>query len=138
MPLPILHSRQPLNDADLVRLFHRTEAAWVGQLADGETLSVGTAYANGELSRVWDANNVRDAALHEGLTAREAVAGVEAHYARRGGRCWDWVMNPSAEPERVGPLVAHLGECGHRETRDEGQYLRSAARAAGQAVSGVE
>src|SRR5437868_9885085 len=94
MPLPILHSRQPLTDVDLVRLFHRTEAAWVGQLADGQTLAVGTAYCNAELARVWDANNVRDAALHDGLDARDAVAEVEAHYAERGARCWYWVMNP--------------------------------------------
>src|SRR5207249_3788265 len=127
MPLPILHSRQPVTGADLVRLFHRTEAAWVGQLGEGETLAVGTAYANAELARVWDANNVRDAALHDGLSPREAVAEVEAHYAQRGARCWYWVMNPSAEPERVGPLVAHLLECAYREIRDEIQYLRNAA-----------
>jgi len=138
MPLPILHSRHALSDADLVRLFHRTEAAWVGQLADGETLAVGTAYANGELARVWDANNVRDAALHDGLNPREAVTEVERHYAQRGARCWYWVMNPSADRERVGPLVAHLLACGYRETRDEIQYLRNATAAPARDVVGVK
>ena len=138
MPLPILHSRQGLNDSDLVRLFHRTEAAWVGQLADGETLAVGTAYCNAELARVWDANNVRDAALHDGMEARDAVAEIEKHYAERGARCWYWVMNPSAEQERVGPLVAHLLECGYREARDEIQYLRNVTGAPARDVAGMK
>ena len=58
MALPNLNARARPSDADLVRLFHRTDAAWTQHLADGEQLEVGTVYANSELPNVWNANNV--------------------------------------------------------------------------------
>ncbi|HEY7117653.1 MAG TPA: GNAT family N-acetyltransferase [Tepidisphaeraceae bacterium] len=124
MSLPILEVRHEPSETDLVRLFHRTEAMWVGHLADGESLDVGTAYANGSLSRVWDANNVRDASLAGEATPQQAVAAAQAHYASRGTRCAYWVMNPSAGPEQTQPLIDHLVAGGHRAQSDDILYLR--------------
>jgi ribosomal protein S18 acetylase RimI-like enzyme len=124
MPLPILQVRHEPTEADLVRLFHRTEAMWIGNLSEAEALEVGTAYCNPDLSSVWDANNVRDAALHAGLTPAAAVAEVEAHYARRGSRCAYWVTNPSADAGQTRPLVEHLLSNGYRAQVDDILYLR--------------
>src|SRR5258706_15444238 len=114
MPLPILQVRQEPSSADLVRLFHRTESMWVQHLAEGHALEGGKAYTNSELASVWDANNVRDAALPAGMSALSAVVEVEAHYADRGARCAYWVMNPSAPEGQTRPLIEHLLGSGHR------------------------
>src|SRR4051794_36862343 len=108
MPLPILQVRSEPSETDLLRLFHRCDATWVGAVAEGTQLECGTAYANPALASVWDANNVRDAALPEGMTPAEAVAEVGAHYASQGVRCAYWVMNPSAPEARMRPLAEHL------------------------------
>jgi ribosomal protein S18 acetylase RimI-like enzyme len=124
MALPILNARTEPSDADLIRLFHRTDAAWIGHVSEGEQLEVGTAYTNPALPKIWNANHVRDAALSEGMTPEQAVAEVEAHYAARGTTCAYWVMNPSADPPRTRPLADHLLSLGHRARVDEILYLR--------------
>jgi ribosomal protein S18 acetylase RimI-like enzyme len=126
MALAILNARGQPSDADLVRLFHRTDAAWTQHLADGEQLDVGTAYVNRELPNVWNANNVRDAALADGMSPAEAVAQVQSHYAARGPACAYWIMNPSANVARTAPLADHLLATGHRARLDDILYLRSA------------
>src|SRR5687767_6669459 len=104
MPLPILQARAEPSDADLIRLFHRTDAAWTQHLGEGEQLDVGTAYSNPALPTIYNANNVRDAALPPGTTPAQALAEVDAHYAARGTRCAYWILNPSADPAHTRPL----------------------------------
>lgn len=110
MPLPIL---QPSRSHDaspetLVRLFHRTEMHWVRHLSEETQLDAGTAFTNPEMPRVWDANLVIDAAVPEGTSVEETVAEVDQHFAARGVRCLQWIMNPSAPAERTRPLIEHL------------------------------
>jgi ribosomal protein S18 acetylase RimI-like enzyme len=124
MPLPILQVRTEPTDADLVRLFHRTDAAWIQHLAEAEQLDSGTAYANPALPGVWNANHVRDAALAGDMTPARAVAEVVAHYARLGTRCAYWIMNPSADAAQTRPLADHLLAAGHRVRLDDILYLR--------------
>jgi len=138
MPLPILQVRQEPSEADLVRLFHRTESMWVQHLAEGHALEVGTAYVNPGLGSVWDANNVRDAALPEGMSAPSAVAEVDAHYADRGARCAYWVMNPSAPEPQTRPLIEHLLASGHRVEIDDILYLRKVPAGPIAQVQGVK
>jgi GNAT superfamily N-acetyltransferase len=124
MALPILNARTPPSDADLVRLFHRTDAAWIEHAAEATELDVGTAYANPALPNIWNANHVRDAALSAGVTPEQAVAEVSAHYAARGTTCAYWIMNPSADPSQTTPLVDHLLAHGHRARIDQILHLR--------------
>lgn len=130
MPLPILQVRSEPSEADLVRLFHRCDSTWVGAVAEGTQLECGMAYANGALASVWDANNVRDAALPEGMTAEEAVAEVDGHYAGEGVRCAYWVMNPSAPETRTRPLMDLLLARGRHVMRDDIFYLRKVPKGA--------
>ena len=129
MSLPILQVQQSqATEADLVRLFHRTDALWVQHLAEAEQLAVGTAYLNPSLPNVWDANHVRDAALSDGLTARQAYDGVTTHYAARRVRCAFWVMNPSAPSAQTQPLIDQLLATGHGVHREAIFYLRHQPR----------
>ena len=127
MALPILQVHHEPTPVDLVRLFHRTSAMWVTHLADGESLDAGTAYANRELTAVSDANNFRDAALHDPLSVGEIVARVESHYAQQGARCAYLVMNPSAPPVQTQPLIDHLLAAGYCRQSDDILYLRKVA-----------
>jgi ribosomal protein S18 acetylase RimI-like enzyme len=113
MSLPIFHEPAPLGQADLLRLFLRSELHWGRPLADETTLSVGTAFANPELAQVADANRILDAALPERMTPAQAVDQVEAHFRSRGTRCAYWVMNPSAGAARTEPLAHLLIESGY-------------------------
>jgi ribosomal protein S18 acetylase RimI-like enzyme len=124
MPLPILQVRIEPSEADLLRLFHRCDATWIGAVAEGTQLECGTAYTNAALASVWDANTVRDAALPEGMTAAAAVAEVDAHYAGRGVCCAYWVMNPSAPEIQTRPLAEYLLASGRHVVRDDIFYLR--------------
>jgi ribosomal protein S18 acetylase RimI-like enzyme len=126
MPLPILSARHEPSRDDLVRLFHRTETAWIEHLAEGEQLDAGgTAYTNPDLPKVDDANHLRDAALPPGLSPEEAVAQVNAHFAEKGTRCLYWVMNPSAPAAQTQPLIDHLLATHHRPHLNDILYLRS-------------
>jgi ribosomal protein S18 acetylase RimI-like enzyme len=127
MSLPILQVHHEPTPIDLVRLFHRTSAMWVTHLAEGESLAAGTAYANRELAALPDANNFRDAALHDLLSAGDAVEQVESHYRQQGVRCAYWVMNPSAPPAQTQPLIDHLLAGGYRRQSDDIFYLRKVA-----------
>jgi len=124
MPLPILNVPNQPTGADLVRLFHRTDAAWVGHLADAEQLDAATAYANPALPDVWNANHVRDAALSGDMTPAQAVAEVNAHFAARGTACAYWILNPSADAAQTRPLGEHLLGIGHKARLDDILHLR--------------
>jgi ribosomal protein S18 acetylase RimI-like enzyme len=73
---------------------------------------------------VWDANQVRDASLAEGVSPAEAVAEVAAHFAERGGRCAAWVMNPSAPAGQTAALAGHLLASGYSRRDEDILYLR--------------
>ena len=112
MPLPILQGGREASRDDLVRLFHRTELHWTRHVAEEAPLDVGTAFSNPELSNIWYANRVLDAAVPEGTTPADAAEEVRQHYHARGARCWQFVMNPSAPPARTAPLAEHLAAGG--------------------------
>jgi ribosomal protein S18 acetylase RimI-like enzyme len=112
MPLPILQPHAAATPEDLVRLFHRTELHWVRHLGEEAQLDAGTAFTNPQLPKVWDANNVIDAAVPPGASPEAAVEEVERHFAGAGTRCRQWVMNPSAPAARAAPLVEHLAARG--------------------------
>jgi RimJ/RimL family protein N-acetyltransferase len=114
MPLPVIQFHGTHNAADLIRLFLQTEARWTEHLAEPEPLDVGTTYANAELAEVYDANNVRDVALADGMTPAQAMAMVEVHYAEKKARCAYWTMNSSAPADQTRPMVDHLLEQGYR------------------------
>jgi ribosomal protein S18 acetylase RimI-like enzyme len=138
MPLPILNVRNQPTDADLVRLFHRTDAVWVGHLADAEQLDVATAYANPALPGVWNANHVRDAALTGDTPPAEAVAEVDAHFAARGVSCAYWILNPSADSAATRPLAEYLLSIGHRTRVDDILHLRHSPRGPVAPVPGLK
>lgn len=114
MPLPVLHAGHHDSPAALLRQFHQAEARWCQHLAEEEQLEVGTAYANPQLAQVYDANNIRDVALPEGMTAAQAYEQVASYYQNRGVRCAYWTMNPSAPESRTRPMVEHLLSLGYR------------------------
>jgi ribosomal protein S18 acetylase RimI-like enzyme len=123
MPLPILQTHQQPSRDDLVRLFHRTELHWSRHLGEEAALEAGTAIANPQLGRVWDANRVLDAAVPEGAAVAELVGEVEAHFSSQGSRCAQWTMNPSAAPDRTTPLTESLIAGGWREAAEDILYL---------------
>jgi GNAT superfamily N-acetyltransferase len=135
--LPILQVRREVTDVDLVRLFHRADSTWVSAVAEGTQLECGTAYANAALASVWDANNVRDAALPEGMTAAAAVAEVDAHYAGQGVQCAYWVMNPSAPEARTRPLAEQLLASGYHINSEDIFYLRKVPAGSIEPVAGL-
>jgi ribosomal protein S18 acetylase RimI-like enzyme len=114
MPLPILHTTSEPSTEDLLRFFQRTSQHWTEQIAEGEQLDVGVAYANPALERVWDANHLRDAALPPEISPADAVRQVEESYASRGARCTYWVMSASAPANQTSPLIEHLMSLGYR------------------------
>src|SRR5437899_2346383 len=109
MPLPILNlpPPPPTNDT-LVRYFHQTERHWTEHLAEATELDAGVAFTNPSLPRVHDANRILMATLPDGALPEEALKLVDEHYARRGLRCWSWVMNPSADASRKAALTDFL------------------------------
>jgi ribosomal protein S18 acetylase RimI-like enzyme len=135
--LPILQVRREVTDSDLLRLFHRANSTWVEAVAEGTLLDCGTAYANAELASVWDANNVRDAALPEGTGPAAAVDEVAAHYAARGSRCAYWVMNPSAPDAQTRGLAEYLLANGHHVVGDDILYLRKVPARVATAAAGL-
>jgi ribosomal protein S18 acetylase RimI-like enzyme len=115
MSLPILYTKPGPSRANLVRLFHQTESQWSQHLADEETLEIGTAFSNPQLSSVYDANNVRDVQLPPGMTPAAAVDLVGTYYAQRKTSCAYWTMNPSAPESATRPMVEYLLSAGYRE-----------------------
>lgn len=115
MPLPILQSsHHNPTPADLIRYYVQTERDWTRHTSEETSLDVGTAFHNAQLNNVWDANNVIDAALPEGVSPAVAVAQVEEHFDSNGARCRRWNINLSAPPERTRPLTEHLLSNGWR------------------------
>lgn len=130
MPLPVIPSRHEPSREDLLRLFHQAQGRWCQNLAQEQALDVGTAYSNPRLGAVCEANSIRDAALPEGMSARDAYELVERHYAAANARCACWTMNPSAVRARTDPLVEHLRSLGYRERRADLLLLRQSGRPA--------
>jgi len=126
MSLPILNTRHEPSQSDLIRLFHKTDNLWSEHIAEAESLDAGTAFTNAQLSDVFDANNIRDVALPEGLSAEEAVAQVEAHYAAKNSKCHYWTFNPSAPAPRTQPLADLLLSNGHKMFSNDVMALRQA------------
>jgi len=137
MSLPILTHRPPPEPADLVRFYHRTELHWAQQLGDETQLDVGTAFANPRLAHEFDANQVLDASLPDGLPPVEAVEIVRRHFAERGARCLAWVMNPSAPPDRTTPLAEHLLALGYALRGCDIMYLAGSPASPIEEVAGL-
>jgi GNAT superfamily N-acetyltransferase len=138
MPLPILQSSSQATSADLVRFFHQTERDWTRHTSEETALDVGTAFHNGDLKEVWDANSILDAALAEGTMPAAAIAEVDEHFRANGSACRRWVMNPSAPPERTRPLVEHLLSIGHRAIESDILYLAHLPTAPIREVGGLK
>jgi ribosomal protein S18 acetylase RimI-like enzyme len=138
MPLPVIGARHEASESDLLRLFHKTGAMWAGHLAEPEQLEVGTAFVNGELGRVWDANQVRDVALPAGESVEGVMKEVEECFAGKGSRCLKWVMNPSAPEGQTRPIVEHLLRLGYRAREWEVFYLRHAPEGPVAQVGGLK
>ncbi|HEV8604024.1 MAG TPA: GNAT family N-acetyltransferase [Tepidisphaeraceae bacterium] len=126
MSLPILNARHDPSHSDLIRLFHKTENLWAEHIATAEALDVGTAYTNAEFADVFDANNIRDVALPDDLSAEDALNQVEAHYASKKTKCAYWTFNPSAPPPRTQPLLDLLLSRGHRAYTNDIMVLQQA------------
>jgi ribosomal protein S18 acetylase RimI-like enzyme len=139
MPLPILQSsHHNPTPADLIRFYMQTERDWTRHTSEETTLDVGTAFHNAELDRVWDANNVIDAAIPEGMSPVDAVAQVDEHFASNGSRCRRWNINPSAPPERTRPLVDHLLSLGWRTLSCDVMYLAGSPTGTIREVGGLK
>src|SRR5881394_1236818 len=138
MPLPILNARHDPSHSDLIRFFHKTENLWCEHIAAAEALDVGTAYTNRELSEVFDANNIRDVALPDDLSAEEAFNQVEAHYAAENTKCFYWTFNPSAPPQRTQPLIDLLLSRGHRAFSNDIMALQQATLPPSADLSGLK
>ncbi len=138
MPLPILNSRHEPSHSDLIRLFHKTDNLWSEQIAEAESLDVGTAFTNPQLSDVFDANNIRDVALPDELSAQEAVAQVEAHYAAKNTKCHYWTFNTSAPAPRTQPLADLLVSNGHKIFSNDVMALRQAVGRSMPSIEGLK
>jgi GNAT superfamily N-acetyltransferase len=115
MPLPILKVVSTATPETLIRYYHQTESKWTAHLAESELLDVGTAWSNPQLSRVWDANQMLDVALPDGMSPENAFEQVETHFEQRGTKCWRWVMNSSAKAEQTQPMVQFLLSRGYTQ-----------------------
>jgi ribosomal protein S18 acetylase RimI-like enzyme len=123
VPLPILKIVHSPDAATLVRYMHQTEANWGSHFSEAQTLEVGMAWVNPALGEVNQANRVLDAALPAGVSPAAAVEEVRGHFAQRGARCRQWIMNPSAPIDRTAPLVEHLLGSGHRASHSDIMHL---------------
>jgi ribosomal protein S18 acetylase RimI-like enzyme len=113
MPLPILKTTTESTPEALLRYFHQTELQWTRHMAEETQLDVGVAMHNAALPRTYMANRVLDAAVPAELAPAAALRLAEAHFAEAGSTCWQWVMNPSAPPQRTRPMVEHLLSLGY-------------------------
>jgi ribosomal protein S18 acetylase RimI-like enzyme len=124
MPLPILRSTaSPPTAETLIRYFDQTESDWTAHLAEKTALDFGTAWANPQLDRIHAANRLLDVALPDGMSAEEASAQAEAHYAALGVRCAGWIMNPSAPQSQTAPMVEYLLGRGYARWTADIMYL---------------
>jgi len=114
MPLPILNTRSEPSQADLIRLFHKTESLWLEHIAEAQSLDVGIAYTNPSLNEVHEANLIRDVSLPDDLTPDQAYEQVEEYFAAKNIRCHYWTFNSSAPAERSRPMIDLLLSRGYR------------------------
>lgn len=114
MPLPILQAHNDRTPQDLVRLFHRTELHWMRHVGEETQLDAGVAFTNPQLSGVWDANGMIDAAVPPDASPADVVGEVRKHFEGAGVACRQWLMNPSAPEAQTRPLVEHLTSEGWR------------------------
>jgi ribosomal-protein-alanine N-acetyltransferase len=115
MPLPILQANASSDPQTLIRLFHKTQHHWTQHLAEEEQLSIGSAFANPDLSRIHNANCILDAAIPQDVSLPNALAEVQSHFASRGLRCLKWVTNPSTPIDQLQPLIETLEQTGHQK-----------------------
>jgi ribosomal protein S18 acetylase RimI-like enzyme len=135
VPLPVLrNARAPVTDADLLRLFHRTERFWAEHLGEATQLDAGVAITAPDLPNVWEANRMLEAAVPPGTGPSEAIAEVEKHFASIGTRCWQWQMNPSAPTERTVRLAEQLTAAGYVAATDDVMALAAPPRLQTRAV----
>lgn len=99
MPLPILKSQRLESDADLIRLFHRTELHWTRHFGDETILSAGAAFVQPDLPHIAAANRLLDAALPEGTTVAEVIREVDEHFGANNARCLQWLLSPTASAQ---------------------------------------
>jgi ribosomal protein S18 acetylase RimI-like enzyme len=124
MPLPVL-SIQRSTDADLLRLFHRTDRFWSEHLGETTQLECGVAVIAPDLPQVWEANRMLEAALAPGAAPADAVAEAEAHFAAAGVPCWQWQLYPSTSAGTSNALAEHLMAVGYTKTSDNVMALAS-------------
>ena len=105
MPLPILKSTIAATPSDLLRYASQLELAWTAHLSQETVLDCGRAFAEPKLAEVHYANRMLDAAIPPGATAEQVFEHVQSHFTAAGSRCWQWVLNVSAPPERTTPLA---------------------------------
>ncbi|CAN5584954.1 hypothetical protein BH10PLA1_BH10PLA1_10710 [soil metagenome] len=120
MPLPIL--KTPV-ESDLIRLFHRMTLHYTQHLGETTPLDVGTAIANPQLSDVYDANVLLDAALPAGVSPADAVAMVNAHFTSVGCVWRSCVVNPSVDVATTKPLADYLLANGGEAVVNDVLYL---------------
>src|SRR3954470_3839639 len=104
MPLPILNTRHEPSQADLIRLFYKTETLWVEHMAEGEQLDFGTAYTNPALNEVHEANLIRDVLVPGDHSPQQIFEKVEEYYRSKNVPCYYWSMNPSTAAESARPM----------------------------------
>jgi ribosomal protein S18 acetylase RimI-like enzyme len=137
VPLPVLrNARAPVTDADLLRLFHRTERFWAEHLGEATQLDTGVAITAPDLPNVWEANRMLEAAVPPGTTPGDAIAEVEKHFTSIGSQCWQWQMNPSAPAEHTALLAKQLTAVGYVAATDEVMALAAPPRQQTRAVPG--
>jgi ribosomal protein S18 acetylase RimI-like enzyme len=126
MPLPILKSQRLESDADLIRLFHRTELHWTRHFGDETVLSAGAAFVQPDLPRIAAANRVLDAALPEGSTVAEVIREVDEHFGLNNARCLQWLLSPTASAQ---PLADHFTAAAWEKRCNEILHLNRASLA---------
>src|SRR3974377_1369892 len=131
MPLPILKISSGPTTETLVRYLHQTEAHSTAHMAEKTALDFGTAWANPQLSRIFDANRILDVALPDAMSAEEAFTQGEAQYAALGVRCAHWVMNPSAPEAQTARMTEYLVARGYDRCIDDIMYLQHLPSAVG-------
>jgi GNAT superfamily N-acetyltransferase len=127
MPLPVLNIPNRRSDADLLRLFCRTESLWSDTLAEVTSLPSGSALTNRSLPNIAAANRMLDAVIPPGASAEQAIAEVAAHFDALGVRCLEWWPNLSQPAE---PLAAALLAAAFVPHKIEVLVLSSPARPA--------
>jgi GNAT superfamily N-acetyltransferase len=113
MPLPVLNSPTRRSDADLLRLFARTESLFSDSVAESTPLQSGSALTNSHLPNVAPANRMLDGMVPAGGSAEQALAEANAHFAERGLRCSEWWLNPAKPNDALSAALLAAGYLPH-------------------------